>query len=67
MTFHGFDGIRSTQPTVPTYAASFSVRRGTSAWQQAPVRRGPYASATSLVTVSLTESEINSDNTSRTF
>ena len=44
MTFHGFDGIRSTQPTVLLT-------------QQAPVRRGPRASATSLVTVSLTESE----------
>ncbi len=44
MTFHGFDGIRSTQPTVLLT-------------QQAPVRRGPRASATSLVTVSLAESE----------
>ena len=34
MTFHGFDGIRSTQPTVLLT-------------QQAPVRRGPRASARS--------------------
>ena len=46
MTFHSFDGIRSTQPTVLLT-------------QQAPVRRGPRASATSLVTVSLAESEIS--------
>ena len=38
MTFHGFDGIRSTQPTVLLT-------------QQAPVRRGPRASATSLFMV----------------
>ena len=41
---NGHYGIRSTQPTVLLT-------------QQAPVRRGPRASATSLVTVSLAESE----------
>ena len=57
MTFHSFDGIRSTQPTV-LLTQQAPVRRGPRASATSlVVRRGPRASATSLVTVSLTESE----------